>query len=339
MYKFSQSSVLSACFPSVVFFLTLGASPIAHASSILLVTDEPSMAKAKDVTDLFHTSEPFSKLKDLQVSTVYVSSQTLGCDEGPSPQFTAAFNTLDDDQKLIYAESMRRHGAISKLAKPMASCSLVQLQAQVPSNRLVSCDTPQAKKVLGALFKKYQPNFLIIVKLNPNYGGSGGDYPLLTTGSPSNMAFHELMHRLGFADEYEYPDACEADTYCHIQHDDWISLSGFGALPGTAFNVARFNALSSYASDKSARIKHHRKIPWYAQIDAQTPIEVGGKLGSLPSDATALYKTNVCAKGNFRHDTWTPTTAVTIMQTLHTSYIPPIYWPIIAKSLGTEIIN
>ncbi|MGG2352376.1 hypothetical protein ACE4Z7_24550, partial [Salmonella enterica] len=88
--------------------------------------------------------------------------------------------------------------------------------------------------------------------------------------------------QLGFADEYQYSNACEADIYCDSSNGDFKSPSGYGALPGTSFNVAAFNAKSNYASSAEARKAHASRIPWLSQIPSSTELIHGHQLGTSP---------------------------------------------------------
>lgn len=204
--------------------------------------------------------------------------------------------------------------------------------------RLISCDTPQTMAFIGALKKTEKASYAEIVLTDSRYGGSGGEYPVITTGSPAAMAIHELMHRLGFADEYGYYNACEADIYCPAgANDDIISPSGYGALPTTAFNIAAFQSLPSYPSSAAVLSSHANLIPWASDIEARTALTTNGKLGSPTKVATGIYRAIVCDLATTKMETWQSTSSPTIMKTLATTYIPEAYWHVIAKSLGTTI--
>lgn len=304
-----------------------------NATTLLVVTDQPKAAKAQEVATLFRTTEPYSLMKDLKVKVIQTSAAKLGCNAAAASASDIIASDKDAWNDDLLAKSEWRDRATHGLMLP-PSCN----DKETPISRLISCDTPQANAYLGALAKTEHTKFALIVKTDARYGGSGGTYPVITTGSPATMAVHELMHQLGFADEYSYYNACEADIYCDDSGGDYTSASGYGSLPGTSFNVAMFNARSSYASSQEARNDHAKQIPWLAQIDAKTPITTNGKLGTAPaSNETGLFKTIVCDRASKRLDTWSPTTDTTIMRTLATTHIPKDYWPTIAKSLGTHI--
>jgi hypothetical protein len=186
--------------------------------------------------------------------------------------------------------------------------------------------------------KTEKASIAIVVKADSRYGGSGGKRPVITTASPASMAIHELMHQLGFADEYAYISACEADIYCPAGVSDSKSPSGFGNLPGTSYNVAAFNARSSYASSDDARRAHAKSIPWFSFIPTKASLITHGKLGSPSTGmAAGLYRAIVCDKATQRRDTWQAVSESTIMKTLSTTRIPKAYWPTLARSLGTTL--
>lgn len=318
------------------FSLALVTAVHAHATTtILIVTDQTKAAKAQEVAALFRSTEPFSLMKDLKLKVIQTTPKKLGCSSAPFTENDLVATSADDPEELLArAEGRERAWSFGFTATLPPSCS----NKDGPISRLINCDTPQANAYLSALQRTEKAQIAIVVKTDSRYGGSGGKRPVITTGSPASMAIHELMHQLGFADEYAYISACEADIYCTSGAQDSKSPSGYGALPGTAFNIAAFNARSSYASNADARAAHGKQIPWLTSITATTNLVTNGKLGSPPaSGVTALYRSTVCDKASQRRDTWQPVSDNTIMKTLATTKIPKAYWPTIATSLGTHI--
>jgi len=313
--------------------LLLALSMKAHATTMLIVTDQPKAAKAQEVASLFRTTEPYSLMKDLKLKVIQTSAKKLGCKASPFSEEDLVA-TSDSDQENLLARSEWRERAMNFNAALPPSCS----NKENPISRLISCDTPRANAYLSALQKTEKAQHVIVVKTDPRYGGSGGERPVITTSSPASMAIHELMHQLGFADEYSYISACEADIYCSSTADDYKSPSGYGFLPGTSFNVAAFNARTNYSSNADVRKVHGSQIPWISFIDKSTDLTLNGKLGSAPKpDQVGLYRAVVCDLATDRHETWQSTSEPTIMKTLATTKIPKDYWATIAKSLGTHI--
>jgi hypothetical protein len=316
--------------------LLLTATQAFATTTMLIVTDQPKAAKAQEVAALFRTTKPYSLMKDLKLKVIQTSAAKLGCQAAPiSAADVVATNESDQETLLARSEWRDRESRAKNFDLPR-SCS----NKDAPISRLISCDTPQANRYLAALQKTERAQAIIVVKTDSRYGGSGGSRPVITTGSPAAMAIHELMHQLGFADEYAYTNACEADIYCDENAGDFKSPSGYGALPGTSFNVAAFNARTTYSSNADVRKTHGRDIPWLSFISASTDLVTAGRLGS-PAKAgeIGLYRAVVCDKASDRHDTWLSTSDATIMKTLGTTYIPKDYWNTIAKSLGTHITN
>jgi hypothetical protein len=161
----------------------------------------------------------------------------------------------------------------------------------------------------------------IIVKSSNKYGGSGGSIPIITSGSPANMALHEYLHTLGLADEYPYPSS-EANYYCK-QNDP----------QGTNLTVIEPKA-SGYPSDSFARSEHMRQIPWGLRIKPETLITSGQTLGTgkvstqtlTPSNnsddknristAIGLYAAPTCLKATPPVHMWQPNGEITIMNNL-----------------------
>ncbi len=316
--------------------LTLMVS-VSHATTMLVVTDQPKAVKAQEVAKLFRTTAPFSLMKDLKIKVIETTPRKLGCATAAASSFDLV-TTLDsvDDELLMRSESRDRTNVqeMSAMATLPASCS----NKDGPISRLISCDTPQANSYLNALQRTEKASVAIVVKTDSRYGCSGGKRAVITTSSPATMAIHELMHQLGFADEYAYTSACEADIYCPPGTPNDKSPSGYGNLPGTSFNIAAFNSKSSYSSNSDVRASHGKSIPWMSFISSKTELVTGGKIGTPPAaGVTGLYRSIVCDKATRRRDTWQAVADATIMKSLSTTNIPKAYWPTLAKSLGTTI--
>ncbi|MES2855819.1 MAG: hypothetical protein V4692_08145 [Bdellovibrionota bacterium] len=310
----------------------------AAISLILLVTDQPGSLKANEVANLFETVEPFSRMPNLKVKIVEVSSEELGCDVSRRLTLGSASASLDAhsvDHDVILSSiegEHRRTHAFDTDQKLPPTCK------GDPPDRLIDCGTPTAKKFLADAQSAYKARHVIVVKELSRYGGSGGKFPVITTASPAMMAIHELMHQLGFADEYAYTTDCEADLYCADgAHDDARNPSGYGSLPGVSYNVPRFNAQESYSSNASVRRQHGSLIPWLAKLDPSANLISNQRLGSPSTERFGLHRGVTCEKASERTDTWRLENAPNVMSSLKTSYIPTFYWKTIAESLGVKI--
>ena len=310
----------------------------AWAVKIVIVTDQPKAVKAQEVASLFRSTEPFSRLKNLDFKVIKTSSAKLGCNLAPPTALDVAgvknsdlLETIESRDRLATSLNLKKRSARFLLP---ASCND---QGSQPPSRLIACDSIQSLLFLGALKKTEKAAFVIVVKDDPRYGGSGGPSPVITSGSPAAMALHELLHQLGFADEYSYLNACEADLYCPPGGDDTISRSGFGSHPTTAFNVAVFSEDKSYSSSEDVRRKHNKQIHWVNFIDKTTELLTNGKVGTPRPGLIGIYRAGVCDKASSLTPTWASVSEPTIMRTLKTTYIPEDYWPTIAKSLNTKI--
>ena len=308
----------------------------AWAVRIVLVTDQVNTNKAQEVVAVFQSTPPFSRLKNLEFQITPTTAKRLGCYVAPQTLTAESF-----EPDLAKAESMEREFILNTIA-PRASLPKSCPKKSAPIDRLIACDTPQALKYLSRVQKARRADFVLVVKADVRYGGSGGRFPVITTGSPATMALHELMHQLGFADEYAYENACEADIYCDQKADDTISKNGFGFLPGTSFNVAQFNGFNSYIDDADVRKRHGSQIPWLKSILLTTPLQVQGHIGTpiSPVDPLVdigLYPAITCQKASKRFDTWQADPRITIMRALTTNYIPEVYWEPLAKALNTSL--
>ncbi|HVK61206.1 MAG TPA: hypothetical protein VM432_06630 [Bdellovibrionales bacterium] len=296
-------------------------------SLIVLVTDQPGGANAREVVRSFQTIEPFSRMSGLKFEIVQTTAKKLGCETAPETErFNSDLDAMESIDRLASAIE-------SKEALP-ASC-----KDQPPPIRLITCDTPIAQRFLTSIKTKYSANYVIVVKSDPRYGGAGGRFPVITTGSPATMAIHELMHLLGFADEYEYTTDCEADYYCGttLPDEQTRSPAGYGSIPGDSFNVPLFNARSRYSSNEQARSLHGALISWLNLIPKTTPLIERGKLGSPSSVPVGLFRGVTCDKASRRMDTWRAENTLNIMDKLSVTYIPTAYWQTIETSLGTKI--
>lgn len=150
----------------------------------------------------------------------------------------------------------------------------------------------------------------LVVSSNPNYGGSGGGVPVITSAPnvPASMMVHEYMHTLGFCDEYIYSVADLArHNYCSRR------------LTANRPNLARITPRrGGYSDDQDARRRHRNAIPWFGHIENATPIS-SGSLGTPAGEANriGLFPSETCMNSQGTLHIWKPGTAQTIMDSLH----------------------
>jgi hypothetical protein len=126
--------------------------------------------------------------------------------------------------------------------------------------RLLGCDSLNIAADAG----KRGVDQALIIKNSPQYGGSGGAIPVMSSSSPPSTIIHEYLHTLGLCDEYEY-SVREADYYCSV---------------GGANMVLIAPDPKGYFSDADARAKHMGQIPWSSLIKSTTPISRPPSLGT-----------------------------------------------------------
>lgn len=349
---------------SLSVFVSWVAAQNANAATIAVVTDQVSQEKARELVQLMKSTPPFSRMTDLNLVIHAVQPDELGCgakDRSRLSAFSVLAQTLGDPRKLLpLLESNQRLVSWNRPLPEMtpsaqpnskastnfasgglpASCRVPNAQLNALEDRLIRCDSPESLAFLRKQKTQLSASYVMVVIDDPRYGGSGGEFPTMTSASPTEMGIHELMHQLGFTDEYQYISACEADIYCLGLFADFKSPSGFGSYPGTAFNVAVFTAQNPYASSQDVITRHGKKIPWLKQLPAAalaTLVDQEKNLGTPDKNTVGIFSTNVCDLASTATHTWTAETRPTIMQTLNTNYIPSVYWPTIAKSLGTTV--
>jgi hypothetical protein len=185
-------------------------------------------------------------------------------------------------------------------------------------DRLIMCDNADDIQRRAMLAGGDQA---MIIKDTEKYGGSsqvGGGVPVMTTAGSARVMLHEYMHTLGLCDEYEYA-ASEAVMYC-----------GGAERPNLVF----IDPLDPYAADSMARARHMGQIPWFGDINTNTPItNTGGtRLGTgdvdfgnkapanasdMPqalSEPTGLYRGKICNQAVPKKISWHPGAGATIME-------------------------
>lgn len=231
-----------------------------------------------------------------------------------------------DDVKTDKAEQV---AAMMKTTYPFSKLDIeveiVRLQPQELDcsskhgiDRLIMCDNAADIQRRAMLAGGDQA---MIIKDTDKYGGSsqvGGGVPVMTTSGGPRVMLHEYMHTLGLCDEYEYSEP-EAVIYCGDRNRP---------------NLVFIDPLDPYAADSMARARHMGQIPWFGDINTNTPItNTGGtRLGTgdvdftnkIPanssdvaqalSEPTGLYRGKICNQAVPKRISWHPGAGATIME-------------------------
>jgi hypothetical protein len=301
------------------------------AAKILIVTDQPTQQKAKEIKQVIMATPPFSLLKDFSVVIRLLPKESVVCTQplvdqqkqnsgqsNDSKQDNSQGPQIPDSCKKMFAQAANTSGQNDSDKQATA-----QAQSQIAAaQRLVVCDAGQA---LMDISGKENADRTIFVKESDTWAGAGGSSITITTAVPPAGAIHELLHSFGFGDEYEYASPCEADTYC-----PYVATGYWG-------NIAVLPDLSPYSSDGSARQQHSSKIPWYSRIKPKTLITTGNVLGTPKKKEIGLHKAHVCDKAESKVTSWKPGSETTVMETLETGFVPEFYYAKIAESLGSRV--
>lgn len=255
-----------------LFLLVLGGwgFPL-EAASIWILSDEPSLHKAKQVQLLLRNEKPWSLMSPLEVLVKSVESSDILC---PSEE-------------------------------SMFACEL----------------SPAAERRLWAQAGVELPLKVLLVKHNPNWLGAAwvrGFYGTMTSAAEAWVGVHELLHLLGWGDEYALlPDM--AVERCR----------------GVISNPNRFGRKTLHDSidEPLAWNYYWRFLPWRFAIPRGTLLTQMGRLGSPESVKVGLHPLPVCSLAPGGFQVWAPVKAFTVMGGA-TTHIPEFYWPRIAAALG-----
>ena len=314
----------------ILIFFIFCYSQIVSAVIILVATDDPTQEKAKAVQSTLLKTPPFSMLKDFKVHLKYISKDQVVCkrpftDPPAGEEKQTAKSAVQEVRK--EPESCRKMKADAMQAADSTAAKIAQEQI-ADSSRLMNCDFTSA---LSSISGETNADFTVFVKDSEEWAGAGGGSVVtMTKIMPPLTAVHEFLHTLGFADEYEYPSACEADTYCPYLIAGYFS----------AHNVAVFKDSPPYSSDIDARVKHANQIPWYEKIEEDTSIITGDQLGTPKAkDKIGLHQLSVCDLATDKVKSWKPGATITVMDDLEYGGVPSMFWEGIANKLGTELVS
>jgi len=289
-----------------LMILALFAASVAHAKKLLIVTDQPSGAKALEIQQLITSTTPFKLLKksefSVEVKIVDTASHPVKC----------APKVIKYTDKEI--ESLKYYSEQNGI--PISKEQLALYKKGYTIDRLVDCD----KDVLTQIGTQYQADRLMFVHDSPWEGGSGGDIPIILAGSRSGIGMHEWLHSYGLADEYAYRKE-EAPFYC-AQHQ-WA-------------NVAIFNEQPPYRSSDDVRIRHRDQIPFLPYLSTHAELITGEHLGSPKTGNLGLFPSKTCSNVTPTLQSWKSSSYPTIMEDPASTYIPKPYWPAILSGLGVS---
>jgi hypothetical protein len=280
-----------------LFILILMQFKFATAGTISILTDQPDGSAAKELIELIKITPPFSRIKDLKINLI---QQEVSCKKITGIALTEQkkANTLP--------ESCKTNSGKKEAEKSLA--------------RAPGCENYSE---LAKIQAETQSDFLIFIKNDPRSGGASGAFTVITSGTPSVIGIHELLHRMGFGDEYPFATTCEADIFCSPRFK-WV-------------NIAMFKDNPPYSSDSSARQQHNKNIPWFSKILPNTLITTGDQLGTSKPNVIGLYPAQTCFKNTQNIKAWRPGDYGTVMGEGLTTYIPQNFWDQIATALHSKI--
>ncbi|MES2856166.1 MAG: hypothetical protein V4692_09895 [Bdellovibrionota bacterium] len=291
---------------AVVSLAAIAFSSQAQAKKLLILTDQVSGIKARQIQKLIQTTLPFKLLK--------------------SSEFSVAVEILDPKTKPISCKARRIQYTDAEIyslqywAKEkgivISEADLKKYKDGYTIDRLVECDTP----ALAALGVQFQADSVMFVHASSYEGGSGGDIPVILSGSLEGIGLHEWLHTFGLADEYAYAKE-EAPFFC--DRKDWA-------------NVAIFNDSPPYPSNEDVRVRHRDQIPWLPYLGPKAAIVNEGRLGSPEAGNLGVFRSKTCTNVTPELKSWKPTSYPTVMEDPYSTYIPKPYWTAILSGLGVS---
>lgn len=275
-----------------------------QASQLVIVTDEASGAAASRLEKLIRVTYPF---KLLSTSEFNIKIKVIS--ESQSKNLSCAPKKIKYTEPEIH--SLVYHS--QRAGVTMSEADIKKYRDGYTIDRLVECDSA----ALGILGAQEGADHMIFMKQSQHEGGSGGNIPVILSGSRPGIGLHEWLHSFGLADEYPYASH-EAPFYC-VQK--WV-------------NVAIFNALPPYRDSDDVRARHAEQIPWLPYISRHAKLVSREKLGSPEKGNLGIFKSDTCRNVNPQLESWKSSSHPTIMENPFTNYIPKPYWSAILSGLG-----
>lgn len=282
------------------------ASLQAEAKKLLIVTDQASGSKARQIRSHILGTLPFSLLKSTEFAI-----ETRLLDKRVTPIKCRPKTVKYTKQEIQSLEYWAKQNGIVLTKK-----ELDRYRKGYTIDRLVECETG----VLAGIGVQHQADYVMFVHDSPYEGGSGGDIPIILSGSRVGIGLHEWLHGFGFADEYAYTRE-EAALYC--QRRDWP-------------NVAIFNDRPPYYGAEDVRFRHRDQIAWLPYLGPKAELTTGTNLGSPKFGNLGLFRSQTCDQVQPVLKSWKPTGHATVLGNPHTNYIPKPYWPTILSNLGVS---
>ncbi len=275
-----------------------------EAAQLVILTDEASGLAASRLEKLIRATYPFKLLKSSEFNIkIKIINESQSKDLSCAPK------------KIKYTDS-ELHSLVyhSKLAGvTMSEADIKKYRDGYTIDRLIECDSAE----LGILGGREGADHMIFIKQSHHEGGSGGNIPVILSGSRPGIGLHEWLHSFGLADEYPYASH-EAPFYCTQK---WV-------------NVAIFNALPPYRDSDDVRIRHSQNIPWLPYLSRHAKLVSGDKLGSPQKGNLGIFKSDTCRNVSPQLESWKSSSHPTIMENPFTNYIPKPYWSAILSGLG-----
>lgn len=298
---------ISLALPGVITLGAVFGASTAHAKKLLIVTNEPGAKKAMLIKNKIQTMQPFGALTSEEFSIEIKQLDKQG------PQIECKPKVVKYSEAELVAV---RYYAAQNGVK-LSSADEAKYKAGYTIDRLVECD----KAGIARIGAHYQADQLLFVYNSPNQGGSGGDIPIILSGSIPGVGVHEWLHTFGLADEYAYTTSQEAALYCANRH--WV-------------NVGMFNDQPPYRSSDDVRTRHRDQIPWLPQLSASNALVTGEQLGTPSPQALGIFPSKTCTKLQKKLRSWKVSREETIMENTYSSYLPKAYWPPILRELGVS---
>lgn len=277
----------------------------ASAKKLVILTDEPSGAKAREIQQLITSTSPFKLLKPSELTVeVHVID--------PTEPIKCAPKVIKYTDQELY--SLKYYS--EKAGIPISEAQLAMYKKGYTIDRLVDCD----KEAITAIGQRFGADRLMFVHQSQWEGGSGGEIPVILSGSRSGIGMHEWLHGYGLADEYAYRRE-EAPFYCN-QHQ-WA-------------NVAIFNSEPPYSGSADVRARHGSQIPWLPYLSSSAVLVNGTELGSPKAGNLGIFPSKTCTAVVPTLQSWKSSSNPTIMEDPASTYIPKPYWPPILSGIGVS---
>lgn len=236
----------------------------AHASKLVILTDQVSGAKARQIKRHIESTLPFSALKSNEFS---IEVQILDPKTKPIMCHTLVVKYTKAEIRSLEYWAKQKGIVLTKE-------ELRKYRDGYTIDRVVECDSA----ALARFAAQYQGDRALFVRNNPYEGGSGGSIPVILSGSREGIGLHEWIHTFGFADEYAY-ERNEAALFCQKK---------------TFPNVAIFNDSPPYFGNEDVRARHRDQLSWLPFLSADAALTKGEQLGSPKFGNLGIYRSKTC---------------------------------------------